>query len=121
MQPPNDREPSHTNRAITNGAPRVPHPTVPTADFDRSPDRVADLVTRMVDVLVELYGQPTENVPHIAGDDPRLRAAITRLHRLEGSLEELTAEAAAVHQLPLTVRSAVSGDRGEWVAAGMRH
>jgi hypothetical protein len=121
MQPPNDREPSHTNRAITNGASRVPHPTVATAEVDRSPDRVADLMTRMVDLLVELYAQPTENVPHTAGNDPRLRATITRLHRLEDSLEHLGVEAAAVHQLPPTVPSAGSGDRGEWVAAGMRH
>ena len=82
---------------------------------------MADLVTRMVELLVEVYGQPVGDVPYTAGDDPRLRAAITRLRRLEGSVEEPGTQATSVHQLRPSVPSADSCDRGEWVAAGVRH
>ena len=120
MQPPSDPEPSRPDRAMTNGVSRTLHPTVLAAELPQSTDRIVDLVTRMVDLLVEVYGQPMENAPYTAGGDPRLRAAITRLQRLEGSSEQLTAEAASVHRLPPRVPSADLYDRGEWVAAGVR-
>jgi hypothetical protein len=118
MQPPSDREPSHPSQAMANGAARASHATVPAAELHQ-PDQTADLVTRMVDLLIELYSQPPENAPHTTGDDPRLRAAITRLHRLEDSLQQLTTDATPVHQAPPTAPSPDSGDRGEWVEAGM--
>jgi hypothetical protein len=85
------------------------------------PDRTAELVTSVVDLLVELYRPPTGNEPSAARDDPGLRAAIARLHRLEGALEDLAAEARPARRLPPSVPSAGSCDRGEWVEAGMRH
>jgi hypothetical protein len=120
MQPPSDREPTHPDPAMTNGAARASHPTVPAAELHQPPDQTADLVTRMVDLLVELYSQPTDSAPHTTRDDPHLRAAITRLHRLEDSLEQLTTDATPVRQAPPTAPSPDSGDRGEWVEAGMR-
>ena len=120
MQPPNDREASHPDRAMTNGVARGPGPTVLAAESHQSPDRIADLVTSIVDLVVELYRQPTGNAPSAAADDPRLRAAITRLRRLEGSLEELTAEATSARRLPPRAPAASSSDRGEWVESGMR-
>jgi hypothetical protein len=120
MQPPSDREPTHHDPAMTRATARASRPTVPAAEFQQPPDQPADLVTRMVDLLVELYSQQTENGPRATGDDPRLRAAISRLHRLEDSLEQLTTDATPVQALPTASYSA-SGDRGEWVEAGMRH
>jgi hypothetical protein len=120
MQLSSDPKLSHPDRAMTNGVSRAPHPTVRAAELAQSPDRIADLVTRMVDLLVEVYGLPMGNAPCTAGDDPRLRAAITRLQRLEGSVEEPATEAKSVHQLPPSVASGDSCDRGEWVAAGVR-
>ena len=129
MQSSSDHESSHPNQAMSNAAPRAPHPIVPAAQLHQPPDRLADLVTCMVDLLAELYRQPNGNAPYAADGDPRLRAAITRLQRLEGSLEELTAEATSVHQIPPravqetsrrpSAPSPASSDRGEWVAAGM--
>jgi hypothetical protein len=116
MQPHSDHQAHPTNRAMTNGASSPPRPIVPAAEPQRPSDRLADLVTCMVDLVVELYRQPTRNA---ADGDPRLRAAITRLQRLDGSLQELIAQATTVHQLPPPVPSPGSGDRGEWVAAGM--
>jgi hypothetical protein len=120
MQPSNDPEPSHPDRATTNGVARAQHPTVLATEPHLPPDRIAELVTSVVDLLVELYSQPTGNAPSAAGDDPGLRAAITRLHRLEDSLEELTAAATPARRLPPSVPSCGSGDRGEWVESGMR-
>jgi hypothetical protein len=120
MQPSNDREAHHPDRAMTNGVSRAPHPAVLAAEPDLPPDRIADLVTSIVDLVVELYRQPTGSAPSAAGDDPRLRAAITRLQRLEGSLGELTAEAPSAERLPPRVPSPSSSDRGEWVESGMR-
>jgi hypothetical protein len=120
MQPSSDPELSHPDRAMTDGVSGALHPTVRAAELAQSPDRVADLVTRMVELLVEVYGQPMGDVPYTAGDDPRLRAAITRLQRLEGSVEEPARQAKSVHQLRPSVPSADSCDRGEWVAAGAR-
>jgi hypothetical protein len=117
MRPFSDPEARHPNRATTNGASR-PRPIVPAAELQPPPDRLADLVTCMVDLLEEVCRQPTGSAPHATGADPRLRAAITRLQRLEGSLEERTAGPACVHQLPPRIPSPSSGDRGEWVAAG---
>jgi hypothetical protein len=121
MQPSNDREASHPDRAMTNGVARAPHPTVLATEPDLPPDRIAELVTSVVDLLVELYRQPTGNAPSAVGDDPGLRAAITRLHRLEGSLEELAAEATPPRRVPPRVPSPSTYDRGEWVESGMRH
>jgi hypothetical protein len=97
----------------------LPHPSVPTAERQPPPDRLADLVTSMVDLLEELYPQPTGSAPHATGADPRLRAAITRLKQLEGSVQTPAAEPASVHRLPARAPSPNSGDRGEWVEAGM--
>jgi hypothetical protein len=119
MRPFSHHQASHTNGATANGGSRPPHPIVPTAERQPPPDRLADLVTCMVDLVEELSRQPTGSAPNAAGADPRLRAAITRLQRLKGSLQEPTAEPASVHQLPPRIPSPSSGDRGEWVEAGM--
>jgi hypothetical protein len=119
MQPSGDHPPSHPYRAMTNGVTRVPHPTVVSADSHRTPDRIADLVTCIVNLLVELYRQPTSDAPYAAADDPRLHAAITRLQGLEGSFEQLPEETRSVHRLAPTIPAPDCGDRGEWVSAGM--
>jgi hypothetical protein len=120
MQPSNDREANDPDRAMTTGVSRAPHPPVLAAEPKQPPDRIADLVTSIVDLVVELYGQPTGSAPSAAGDDPRLRAAITRLRRVEGSLEELTAEPPSADRHPARVPSSSSSDRGEWVESGVR-
>jgi hypothetical protein len=119
MQPSSDGKASHPYRAMTNEVTRVPHPTVVAADPHQAPDLIADLVTCIGDLLVVLCRQPTGDAPYTAAEDPRVHAAITRLHQLEGSFEDLAAETTSVQRLPATVPSPGSGDRGEWVAAGM--
>jgi hypothetical protein len=60
MQPSSDQESSHPSRAMTNGASHARHPIVSAAELHQPPDRLADLVTCMVDLLAELYRQPRE-------------------------------------------------------------
>jgi hypothetical protein len=81
MQSSSDPELSHPDRAMINGVFRALHPTVRAPELAQSPDWIADLVTRMVELVVEVYGQPMGDAPYTAGDDPRLRTAITRLRR----------------------------------------
>jgi hypothetical protein len=70
-----------------------------TAEREQTPDRLADLLQCMADLLVETAKQRTELAQHErANDDPRVREAVARLSELESSLAEVGAKAAAVHQ-----------------------
>ena len=63
--------------------------------------------------------KPAERAPHATDAEPRLRAAITRLQQLEGSVKDPPANPASTRPLPPRLPAPSSGDRGEWVAAGM--
>jgi hypothetical protein len=70
-----------------------------TAECAQTPDRLADLLQCMADLLVETAKQRTDLAQHQRdNDDPRVRDAIARLYELESSLAEVGAKAAAVHQ-----------------------
>jgi hypothetical protein len=62
------------------------------------PDRFADLLECMADLLVEVRGQRIEMARHHGHDDPRVPRALARLAGLERSIEEVAVEAASVHQ-----------------------
>ena len=71
----------------------------PTAEREQRPDRFAELLVCMADLLVET-GRQREEISHDPGnDDPRMTEAIARLAEMELSLEAVGIEAASVHQL----------------------
>jgi hypothetical protein len=66
---------------------------------EHRPDRLAELLECMADLLVEARLQREEIAQDLAGDDPRVREAIARLTDVERSLGDVGIEAASVHQL----------------------
>jgi hypothetical protein len=77
---------------------------VPIAEREQRPDRLAELLECMADLLVEARMQRVEIAQHRGSRDPRVREAIVRLFELERSLREVGVEAASVHQLLQHVR-----------------
>jgi hypothetical protein len=69
----------------------------PTAEHEQRPDRFAELLGSMADLLVEVRGQRMEMARH-GPDDPRADEAVARLAELERSIEKVAVEAASVHQ-----------------------
>jgi hypothetical protein len=73
--------------------------TVQIAEREHRPDRLAELLECLADLLVETRKQRAEIARDRDSDDPRVPEAIGRLAELEGSLGDLAVEAASVHQL----------------------
>jgi hypothetical protein len=71
----------------------------PIAEREERPDRFAELLECLADLLVETRRQREDIVQHRGTDDPRVRQAIARLAGVERSLGEVGVEAASVHQL----------------------
>ena len=71
----------------------------PTAKREQRPDRFAELLACMADLLVETRRQHEEISQDPGTDDPRATEAITRLTEMERSLEAVGIEAASVHQV----------------------
>ncbi len=72
----------------------MPVRTIP--EREQRPDRFAELLECMADLLIETRGQRAHDR---RSDDSRVRDAITRLAELERSLGDVGAEATTVHQL----------------------
>jgi hypothetical protein len=71
----------------------------PIAEREQRPDRFAELLECLADLLVETRRQ-REEISHDPGnDDPRVTETIARLAEMERSLEAVGIEAASVHQL----------------------
>jgi glyoxylase-like metal-dependent hydrolase (beta-lactamase superfamily II) len=75
----------------------------PIAERER-PDRLAEILECMADLLVEARRERAEIVPYHGSEDPRVPEALSRLTELERSLREVGTEAAAVHQLLQHIR-----------------
>jgi hypothetical protein len=71
----------------------------PTAEREQRPDRFAELLECMADLLVETRRQREEIAQHYGSDDLRVSEAIARLTELQRSLEEVGVEAASAHQM----------------------
>ena len=77
----------------------TPLPTLsPIADGEQHPDRLAELLECLADLLVETGRQRAELTQHY-GSSPQAQDAIVRLAEVERSLGTVGAEAASVHQL----------------------
>jgi hypothetical protein len=87
---------------MTDGACRPLKALVPIDEREQRPDRFAELLEHMADLLVEARRQRVEIARY--REDPRVRAAIARLSELERSLGEVGVQAASVHQLLRHVR-----------------
>jgi len=68
------------------------------AEREQRPDRFAELLECLADLMVETRRQSVVLAPHHDSDDERVREAIARLVELEHSLGEVGFEAASVHQ-----------------------
>lgn len=71
----------------------------PIAEREQKPDRFAELLECMADLLVEARKQRLELAQYRGSADQRVREAVARLAELESSLQEVGVEAASVHQL----------------------
>jgi hypothetical protein len=91
-------KPPDRHRAMTDPACRPLRTLAPNAEREQRPDRVAELLECMADLLVEARRQRVEIAQHRDSDDPRVRDAIARLTELEHSLAEVGVQAASVHQ-----------------------
>jgi hypothetical protein len=69
-----------------------------TAEREQRPDRFAELLECMADLLVEVHGQRMEIAVHDGPGDPRVDEVIARFAELERSIEKVGVEAASVHQ-----------------------
>jgi hypothetical protein len=69
------------------------------AEREPRPDRFAELLVCLADLMVETRRQHSEMVPYQDSDDERVHEAIARLIELEHSLGEVGLEAASVRQL----------------------
>jgi hypothetical protein len=74
------------------------------AEREQRPDRLAELLARTADLLIETRRQRATIVRDLGGDDPRVREALACLAKLELSLEEVGAQAASVERLPQHVQ-----------------
>jgi hypothetical protein len=77
---------------------------VPIEERELQPDRFAELLEYMADLLVEARRQRMAAAPYRNSRDPRVRTAIGCLSELERSLVEVSVQAASVHQLLQRVR-----------------
>ena len=68
------------------------------AEREQRPDRFAELLECLADMMVETRRQCIEMAPHDGSDDERVHEAIARLIELEHSLGEVGFKAASVHQ-----------------------
>ena len=84
---------------MTGAACRPLRTLAPIAEREQRPDRFAELLECMADLLVETRRQRVEIAQHRGSEDQRVREAIARLTEMERSLEEVGVEAASVHQL----------------------
>jgi hypothetical protein len=84
---------------MTGAACRPLSTPAPIAECEQRPDRFAELLECMADLLVETRRQRVEIAQHRGSEDQRVREAIARLTEMERSLEEVGVEAASVHQL----------------------
>ena len=75
----------------------MPLRTIP--EREQRPDRFAELLECMADLLIETRRQRVDIAHDRRSDDPRVRDAITRLAELERSLGDVGAEAATVPQV----------------------
>ena len=71
----------------------------PIAEREQKPDRFAELLECVADLLVETRRQRGDISQDPSSDDPRVTEAIARLTELQRSLGEVGIEAASVHQL----------------------
>jgi hypothetical protein len=71
----------------------------PDAEREQRPDRLAELLECMADLLVETRRQREEISQDPGNDDPRVTEAIARLAEMERSLTAVGIDAASVHQL----------------------
>jgi DUF1680 family protein len=71
---------------------------VPLAEREATPDRLADLLECLADVVAVTADRRLNLARITHSDDPRVRAAIADLARLEGDLRSVSVEAASVHQ-----------------------
>jgi hypothetical protein len=85
--------------AMTDAACKPLSTLAPLAEREQRPDRFAELLECMADLLVETRKQGLEIAENRGSDDPREREAIARLTELERSVEGVGLEAASVHQL----------------------
>ena len=84
---------------MTDAACTPLRPLAPGGEDEQSPDRFAELLECMADLLVETRQQRVEMEHHRGTDDARVPAAIAHLTELERSLGEVAVEAASAHQL----------------------
>lgn len=84
--------------AMTDPACRPLGTLAPIAEPER-PDRLAELLECLADLLVEARRQRLTIAEHCDSDDLRVRDAIARVAALERSLRDVGIEAASVHQL----------------------
>jgi len=75
----------------------MPLRTIP--EREQRPDRFAELLECMADLLIETRRQRVAIAHDRRSDDPRVRDAQTRVAELERSLGDVGAEAATVHQV----------------------
>jgi hypothetical protein len=84
---------------MTDAACRPLRTAAPIDEREQRPDRLAELLELMADLLVEVRAERAEIAQYRDSYDPRVLEAIARLAELEGSLGEVGIEAASVHQL----------------------
>ncbi len=83
------------------------------AEREQRPDRFAELLVCLADLMVETRRQHSEMAPHQDSDDERVQEAIARLIELEHSLGEVGLEAASVHQLLQHLQLICVANRGK--------
>jgi hypothetical protein len=73
--------------------------THPRPKREQRPDRLAELLECLADLLVETRKQRRDIARLRDSDDPRVPEAIARLTDVQRSLGEVAVETASVHQL----------------------
>ena len=71
---------------------------VSTAECERRPDRFVELLDCLADLLVQARGERQRIQDANLSGDPRVSEALERLADVEGSLVNVAADAAQVHQ-----------------------
>jgi hypothetical protein len=72
---------------------------VPFAERERHPDRLADLLECLADLLIEVGHQRAAVAQLADGAGPADREALERLAWLERAVKNMGIEAASIHQL----------------------
>jgi hypothetical protein len=73
--------------------------SVSAREREDRPDRLAELLECLADLVVETERQRAELAPLPDDADPSAREALARLGGLERTLQKVSMEAATVHQL----------------------